>query len=63
MLSTLAAIADFISSMIKGVLAFFQMLSDAVVTVTSYLASLPLWLSGLVLGVFTILLVRLLIGR
>lgn len=63
MLAGLSAILDFFSSIIQGVISFFQMLSDAVTTVTSYVTALPLWLSGLFVGVVTILLVRLIIGR
>lgn len=63
MLAGLSAILDFFSSIISGVVAFFQMLQNGIVTVYSYFAALPLWLSGLFVGVVTILLVRLIIGR
>ena len=63
MLAGLSAILDFFSSVISGVVAFFQMLQNGIVTVYSYFSALPLWLSGLFVDVVTILLVRLIIGR
>ena len=63
MLNALGAILDFFTSLIQGVVAFIQMLQYGIVTAYSYFAALPLWLSGLMIGIVTILIVRLIIGR
>ena len=63
MLDGLRAILDFISSVVSSLIAFFGLITDTMAALVRFVVIMPVWLSGLILGVATILVVKLIVGR